>query len=34
MIYEKTAALFKSIAKNFAFHNANKRTALASHIGF
>ena len=27
-IYEKAAALFESIAKNHAFHNANKRIAL------
>jgi death-on-curing protein len=33
-IYEKAAALFESIAKNHAFHNANKRTALASLIVF
>jgi|SRR5690625_461984 len=33
-IFEKTAALFESIAKNHAFHNANKRTALASLIIF
>ncbi|MDQ0220380.1 type II toxin-antitoxin system death-on-curing family toxin [Peribacillus cavernae] len=33
-IYEKAAALFESIAKNHAFHNANKRTALASFIVF
>ncbi|MBM7573426.1 type II toxin-antitoxin system death-on-curing family toxin [Aquibacillus albus] len=33
-IYEKSAALFESIAKNHAFHNANKRTALASFIVF
>lgn len=33
-IYEKAAALFESIAKNYAFHNANKRTALASLIVF
>ena len=32
-IYEK-AALFESIAKNHAFHNANTRTALASLIVF
>jgi death on curing protein len=29
-VYEKGAALFESIAKNHAFHNANKRTAFAS----
>ncbi|MDC3418387.1 type II toxin-antitoxin system death-on-curing family toxin [Aquibacillus salsiterrae] len=33
-IYEKAAAFFESIAKNHAFHNANKRTALASLIVF
>lgn len=33
-IYEKAAALFESLAKNHAFHNANKRTALASLILF
>src|SRR5690625_1354980 len=33
-IYEKAAALFESIAKNHAFHNANNRTALASLIVF
>ena len=33
-IYEKAAALFESIAQNHAFHNANKRTALASLIVF
>ena len=33
-IYEKAAALFESISKNQAFHNANKRTALASLIIF
>jgi death-on-curing protein len=33
-IYEKAAVLFESIAKNHAFHNANKRTALASLIVF
>ncbi|WP_102345953.1 type II toxin-antitoxin system death-on-curing family toxin [Bacillus sp. Marseille-P3661] len=33
-IYKKAAALFESIAKNHAFHNANKRTALASLIVF
>jgi death on curing protein len=33
-IYEKAAALFESIAKNHAFQNANKRTALASLIVF
>ncbi|MFC5603632.1 type II toxin-antitoxin system death-on-curing family toxin [Sporosarcina koreensis] len=33
-IHEKAATLFESIAKNHAFHNANKRTALASLIVF
>ncbi|MBU9710452.1 type II toxin-antitoxin system death-on-curing family toxin [Evansella tamaricis] len=33
-VYEKAAALFESLAKNHAFHNANKRTALASKIVF
>ncbi len=33
-VFEKAAALFESIAKNHAFHNANKRTALASLIIF
>lgn len=33
-IHEKAVALFESIAKNHAFHNANKRTALASLITF
>lgn len=33
-IHEKAAAFFESIAKNHAFHNANKRTALASLIIF
>ncbi|WP_209125639.1 type II toxin-antitoxin system death-on-curing family toxin [Alkalihalobacillus sp. BA299] len=33
-VYEKAAALFESLAKNHAFHNANKRTALASLIIF
>ncbi|WP_243291293.1 type II toxin-antitoxin system death-on-curing family toxin [Bacillus sp. FJAT-47783] len=33
-IYEKAAALFESIAKDHTFHNANKRTALASLIVF
>jgi death on curing protein len=34
LLFEKAAALFESIAKNHAFHNANKRTALASLIVF
>ena len=29
-IYSKAAVLFESLAKNHAFHNANKRTAFAS----
>lgn len=33
-IHEKAAALFESLAKNHAFQNANKRTALASLIVF
>ena len=33
-IYEEAAALFESLAENHAFHNANKRTALASLIVF
>ena len=33
-IYEKAAALFESISKNHAFHNANTKTALASLIVF
>jgi death on curing protein len=33
-IYEKAAALTESLAKNHAFHNANKRTALAALIIF
>lgn len=33
-IYEKAAALTDSLAKNHAFYNANKRTALASLIIF
>src|SRR5690625_360727 len=33
-IYEKAAALTESLAKNHSFHNANKRTALASLIIF
>lgn len=33
-IHDKAAALFESIAKNHAFYNANKRTALASLIIF
>lgn len=33
-IYEKAAALTDSLAKNYVFHNANKRTALTSLIIF
>ena len=33
-IYDKAAALFEFIAKKRAFHNANKRTTLASLIVF
>lgn len=33
-IYEKAVALTESLAKNHAFYNANKRTALASLIIF
>ncbi len=33
-IFEKTCALTESLAKNHPFHNANKRTALASLIIF
>src|SRR5690625_3239375 len=33
-ICEKAAALFESLAKNHAFYNANKRTALTSLIVF
>src|SRR5699024_8863658 len=33
-IYEKAAALTDSLAKNHAFYNANKRTALATLIIF
>src|SRR5690625_3136570 len=33
-IIEKAAALTESLAKNHPFHNANKRTALASLIIF
>lgn len=33
-IYDKAAALTDSLAKNHAFYNANKRTALASLIIF
>jgi death-on-curing protein len=31
-IFAKSSALFESLANNHAFHNANKRTALASLI--
>lgn len=33
-IYEKAAALFHSLVKNHAFHNANKRTALTVLVMF
>lgn len=33
-LFEKAAALTESLAKNHSFHNANKRTALASLIIF
>ncbi|RXT07778.1 type II toxin-antitoxin system death-on-curing family toxin [Ammoniphilus sp. CFH 90114] len=33
-IHEKATAFFQSLAQNHAFHNANKRTALASLIIF
>lgn len=33
-IFEKASALTESLAKNHPFHNANKRTALASLIIF
>lgn len=33
-IFEKAAALFKSLAKNHCFHNANKRTAFVALIQF
>ena len=33
-IFEKACALTESLAKNHPFHNANKRTALASLIIF
>lgn len=29
-IFTKAAALFESLAKNHAFHNANKRTAFSA----
>ncbi|WP_155727329.1 Fic family protein [Peribacillus simplex] len=32
--FKKAAALFEPISNNHAFHNANKRTALASLIIF
>ncbi|WP_411348822.1 type II toxin-antitoxin system death-on-curing family toxin [Paenibacillus sp. WLX2291] len=33
-VFHKAAALFESIAKNHAFHNANKRTAFLSMVVF
>ncbi|AKO91964.1 death-on-curing family protein [Priestia filamentosa] len=33
-IFEKAVALFESIAKNHAFHNGNKRTALMCLVVF
>jgi death on curing protein len=33
-LFEKAAALFDSLAKNHAFHNANKRTAFVSMVQF
>src|SRR5690625_3644198 len=33
-IFEKAAALTESLARNHPFHNANKRTSLASLIVF
>src|SRR5699024_7444095 len=33
-IFEKAAALFESLAQNHSFHNANKRTALATVVFF
>lgn len=33
-IFDKSAALFESLAQNHSFHNANKRTALASIVFF
>ncbi|MBU5465386.1 type II toxin-antitoxin system death-on-curing family toxin [Virgibacillus sp. MSJ-26] len=33
-IFEKAAALFESIAQNYAFHNGNKRTAFLSLAQF
>ncbi|MFG6119316.1 type II toxin-antitoxin system death-on-curing family toxin [Thalassobacillus sp. B23F22_16] len=29
-IFDKAAALFESLARNYCFHNGNKRTAFAS----
>ncbi|WP_029422571.1 type II toxin-antitoxin system death-on-curing family toxin [Alicyclobacillus macrosporangiidus] len=33
-IFEKSAALFESLAQNHVFHNANKRTAFLSLLQF
>jgi death-on-curing protein len=33
-IFEKTATLFESLAKNHCFHNANKRTAFVAFVQF
>ncbi|MEN2768900.1 type II toxin-antitoxin system death-on-curing family toxin [Ornithinibacillus xuwenensis] len=33
-IFEKAGALFESIAQNYAFHNANKRTAFLALTQF
>lgn len=33
-IFEKTAALFESLAQNHAFHNANKRVAFSAAVQF
>ncbi|QQK74604.1 type II toxin-antitoxin system death-on-curing family toxin [Salicibibacter cibarius] len=33
-VYEKTAALFESLAQNHPFYNANKRTAFISLTQF
>lgn len=33
-IFHKAAALFESLGKNHAFHNANKRTAFAALVVF
>lgn len=33
-VFDKAAALFESIAQNYAFHNGNKRTAFLSLTQF